>query len=79
MIPETRGPEFDPAHGAPVLAGRHVGAALGALERHLGGGGKSDPARAILRRLRHEATAGRTLIQEKGDLLGLGRLPGGIG
>src|SRR5207253_2661256 len=42
MIPQTRGPELDPAHGAPVLAGRHVRAALGALERHLGSGGKSD-------------------------------------
>src|SRR2546430_11159612 len=47
MVPQTRGPEFDPAHGAPVLAGRHARGALRALERHLGGGGKSDAAGAI--------------------------------
>src|SRR2546421_7283439 len=78
MIPETRGPELDSADGAPIFAGGHARAALGALERHLGGRGKPDPAGAILRRLRHEAAAGWTLIEEKGDLLILGRLPGGI-
>src|SRR5205807_10416364 len=50
MIPETRGPEFDPAHGAPVLAGRDAGAALGALARDVGGGGESDAAGATLGR-----------------------------
>jgi hypothetical protein len=78
MIPETRGPELDSADRAPILAGGYARAALGALERHIGGRGKSDPTGAILRRLRHEATAGWALIHEKGDLLVLGRLPGGI-